>query len=113
MESSRARVWRVMGWGSWQRSYCAPSAPSLPSSGREELRNLFQCRAKLPPVCRALAGLEGTSQQALQRGCILRRTFARSLAAVKRKAACSQVQLQMVRGAFVIPSWSPVLPVLP
>ncbi|XP_049644039.1 unconventional myosin-XVIIIb [Suncus etruscus] len=67
----------------------------LQHSKREELRNLFQCRAKLPPVCRALAGLEGTSQQALQRGCTLRRTFARSLAAVKRRAACSQVQLQM------------------
>ncbi|XP_075389532.1 unconventional myosin-XVIIIb-like [Tenrec ecaudatus] len=67
----------------------------LYQSKRDELRSLFQARAKLPPVCRAVAGMEGTSQQALQRGCSVRRIFASSLAAVRRRAACAQVKLQM------------------
>nr|XP_005889908.1 PREDICTED: unconventional myosin-XVIIIb [Bos mutus] len=67
----------------------------LQHSNREELRTLFQSRAKLSPVCRAVAGLEGTSQPAQQRSCAVRRTFASSLAAVKRKAPCSQIKLQM------------------
>ncbi|XP_014642519.1 PREDICTED: unconventional myosin-XVIIIb [Ceratotherium simum simum] len=67
----------------------------LQQSKSEELRSLFQSRAKLPPVCRAVAGLEGTSQQALQRNCAVRRTFASSFAAVKRRAPCSQIKLQM------------------
>uniref|UniRef100_A0A2K6RVK5 Myosin XVIIIB n=1 Tax=Rhinopithecus roxellana TaxID=61622 RepID=A0A2K6RVK5_RHIRO len=67
----------------------------LQQSKREELRSLFQSRAKLPPVCQAVAGLEGTSQQALQRNRMVRRTFASSLAAVRRKAPCSQIKLQM------------------
>ncbi|XP_045145472.1 unconventional myosin-XVIIIb [Echinops telfairi] len=67
----------------------------LYQSKRDELRSLFQARAKLPPVCRAVAGMEGTSQQALQRCCSVRRIFASSLAAVRRRAACAQVKLQM------------------
>ncbi|XP_004690910.1 PREDICTED: unconventional myosin-XVIIIb [Condylura cristata] len=67
----------------------------LQQSKREDLRLLFQSRAKLPPVCRAVAGLEGSSQQALQRNCAVRRAFASSFAAVKRKAPCSQIKLQM------------------
>ncbi|XP_053525830.1 unconventional myosin-XVIIIb isoform X1 [Artibeus jamaicensis] len=67
----------------------------LQQSKREELRSLFQARAKLSPVCRAVAGLEGASQQALQRSCAVRRVFASSFAAVKRKAPCSQIKLQM------------------
>ncbi|KAM7051716.1 unconventional myosin-XVIIIb [Molossus nigricans] len=71
------------------------AAQVLQHSKRAELRSLFQARAKLAPVCRALAGLEGTSQQALQRNCVLRRAFASSFAAAKRRAPCSQVKLQM------------------
>ncbi|XP_059105711.1 unconventional myosin-XVIIIb-like [Peromyscus eremicus] len=67
----------------------------LQQSQREELQNLFQARAKLPPVCRAVAGLEGTSQQALHRGCVVRKAFASSTAALKRKAPCAQIKLQM------------------
>lgn len=78
----------------------ALKAPSLPlGPAREELRSLFQARAKLPPVCHAVAGLEGTSQQALQRSCAVRRAFASSFAAVKRRAPCSQIKLQMVSDA--------------
>lgn len=94
-----------MVWGSrdggagpgWGASLRTPLPASFPVC-REELRSLFQGRAKLPPVCRALAGLDGASQQALQRCCALRRTFARAPAAVRRRAACAQVQMQMVRG---------------
>ncbi|EDM13988.1 similar to Myosin-18B (Myosin XVIIIb) [Rattus norvegicus] len=67
----------------------------LQQSKREELQSLFQARAKLPPVCLMVAGLEGTSQQALHRGRVVRRAFASSLAAVKRKAPCAQIKLQM------------------
>ncbi|XP_058512716.1 LOW QUALITY PROTEIN: unconventional myosin-XVIIIb [Ochotona princeps] len=74
----------------------ALDAPQLlQQSKREELRSLFQARAKLPPVCQAVAGLEGTSQQALRRSRVLRRTFASSFASVKRKAPCFQIKLQM------------------
>ncbi|ERE76313.1 myosin-XVIIIb-like protein, partial [Cricetulus griseus] len=67
----------------------------LQQSQRKELQNLFQARAKLPPVCRAVAGLEGTSQQALHRGRVVRRAFASRVAALKRKAPCAQIKLQM------------------
>ncbi|XP_053444952.1 unconventional myosin-XVIIIb isoform X2 [Nycticebus coucang] len=67
----------------------------LQQSKREELRSLFQARAKLPPVCWAVAGLEGTSPQALQRSRVVRRTFAGSLATVRRRALCSQIKLQV------------------
>lgn len=89
----------------------APDFPLLPS--REELRSLFQARAKLPPVCQAVTGLEGTSQQALRRSRVLRRTFASSFASVKRKAPCFQIKLQMVSGApqshgvFIFPALYP------
>ncbi|KAG3278378.1 myosin XVIIIB [Ictidomys tridecemlineatus] len=67
----------------------------LQHSKREELQSLFQARAKLPPVCRAVAGLEGTSEQASLRSRVVRRTFASSLGAVRRRAPCSHVKLQM------------------
>lgn len=74
----------------------AMEAPQvLQRSKREELQNLFQARAKLPPVCRAVAGLEGTSQQALHRSRVVRRAFATGVAALKRKAPCAQIKLQM------------------
>lgn len=81
-------------------SHEPPKAPVSPHllPAREELRSLFQARAKLSPVCRAVAGLEGTSQQALQRNCAVRRAFASGFAALKRKAPCSQIKLQMVSG---------------
>ncbi|KAM4827382.1 LOW QUALITY PROTEIN: unconventional myosin-XVIIIb [Thomomys bottae] len=74
----------------------ALDAPQLlHQSKREELRSLFQARAKLPPVCQAMAGLEAASPQALQRNHVVRRAFASSLAVVKRKAPCAQIKLQM------------------
>ncbi|XP_047417535.1 unconventional myosin-XVIIIb [Sciurus carolinensis] len=67
----------------------------LQQSKREELQSLFQARAKLPPVCRAVAGLEGSSERASLRSRVARRTFASSLGAVRRRAPCSQVKLQV------------------
>ncbi|XP_043833417.1 unconventional myosin-XVIIIb [Dromiciops gliroides] len=67
----------------------------LKQSSREDLSSLFLPRSRVPPVCQAVAGMEGYSQQALHRiGCV-RKTFASSLAAVKRKAVCTQIILQM------------------
>ncbi|KAM5237670.1 unconventional myosin-XVIIIb [Ctenodactylus gundi] len=77
-------------------NFSALDAPQLlQQSKREELRSLFQARAKVPPVCQAVAGLEGTSQQALQRSRAVRRTFASCLATSRRRAPCAQVKLQM------------------
>ncbi|XP_012869733.1 PREDICTED: unconventional myosin-XVIIIb [Dipodomys ordii] len=74
----------------------ALDAPQLlHQSKREELLSLFQAQAKLPPVCQALAGLAATSPQALQRNRVLRRAFAGSLGALKRRASCAQIKLQM------------------
>lgn len=85
----------------------SPLKPSLfPLPAREELRSLFQARAKLPPVCWAVTGLEGTSQQALQRSRAVRRAFASGFASVKRKAPCCQIKLQGVSGSPVpMESW--------
>uniref|UniRef100_A0A8C6QLY0 Myosin motor domain-containing protein n=1 Tax=Nannospalax galili TaxID=1026970 RepID=A0A8C6QLY0_NANGA len=87
----------LMGWLHRAKpNLSALDAPQvLQQSKREELQKLFQTRAKLPPVCRAVAGLEGTSQQALHRSRVVRRAFASSLASVKRKAPCIQIKLQM------------------
>ncbi|EHB08437.1 Myosin-XVIIIb [Heterocephalus glaber] len=77
-------------------NFSALDAPQLlQQSKREELQSLFQGRAKLPPVCQAVAGLEGTSQQALHRSRVVRRTFTSSLASTRRRAPCSQIKLQM------------------
>ncbi|XP_023567613.1 unconventional myosin-XVIIIb [Octodon degus] len=74
----------------------ALDAPQLlQQTKREELRSLFHGRAKLPPVCQAVTGLEGTSQQALHRSHVVKRTFASTLASTRRRAPCSQIKLQM------------------
>ncbi|XP_060040500.1 unconventional myosin-XVIIIb-like, partial [Erinaceus europaeus] len=74
----------------------AQDAPQLlRQSTREELRRLFGSRAQLPPLCGAVGGLEGGSQLALRRNRAVRRTFARAAAAVRRRAPCAQVSLQM------------------
>uniref|UniRef100_A0A8C4WMI0 Myosin XVIIIB n=1 Tax=Gopherus evgoodei TaxID=1825980 RepID=A0A8C4WMI0_9SAUR len=67
----------------------------LQQSKIDTLKKLFLPRSKMPLICRSVAGLEGNSQQALQRiGCV-RKTFTSSLAAVKKKSVCAQIKLQM------------------
>uniref|UniRef100_A0A8C6ZBH6 Myosin XVIIIB n=1 Tax=Nothoprocta perdicaria TaxID=30464 RepID=A0A8C6ZBH6_NOTPE len=66
----------------------------LQQSKVKALRDLFLPRSRAPLACRSVAGLEGHSQPALQRiGCV-RKTFANSFAAVRRKSVCAQLRLQ-------------------
>lgn len=64
--------------------------------GRVAVRELLQPRARAPLCCRALAGLEGRSQAALHRNACLRKTFASSFAALRKRSVCAQIKLQAV-----------------
>ncbi|OWK61167.1 Unconventional myosin-XVIIIb [Lonchura striata] len=66
----------------------------LQNSTVAALRELLRPRASAPLCCRALAGLEGRSQAALHRNACLRKTFASSFAAVRKRSVCAQVKLQ-------------------
>ncbi|KAG6933019.1 myosin XVIIIB [Chelydra serpentina] len=67
----------------------------LQQSKIDALKKLFLPRSKMPLICRSVAGLEGNSQQALQRTGCVRKTFTSSFAAVKKKSVCAQIKLQM------------------
>uniref|UniRef100_A0A8C5LTT9 Myosin XVIIIB n=1 Tax=Leptobrachium leishanense TaxID=445787 RepID=A0A8C5LTT9_9ANUR len=67
----------------------------LYQSQMDYIKNLFAPRAKFPLICRSVAGMEGKSQQALQRISCVRKTFASSFAAVRRKSVCAQIKLQV------------------
>ncbi|KAM8960687.1 unconventional myosin-XVIIIb [Pelodytes ibericus] len=67
----------------------------LYQSRMDYIKDLFAPRAKFPLICRSVAGMEGKSQQALQRISCVRKTFASSFASVKRKSVCAQIKLQM------------------
>ncbi|NWS96516.1 MY18B protein, partial [Mionectes macconnelli] len=58
------------------------------------VRELVQARAWAPLSCCAVAGLEGRSQAALHRNACLRKTFASSFAAVRKRSVCAQIKLQ-------------------
>lgn len=64
-------------------------------------------RPRVPLGCRAVGGLEGRSQAALHRNACLRKTFASSFAAVRKRSVCAQLKLQAVSaGAGASgPSW--------
>ncbi|NXQ27783.1 MY18B protein, partial [Alaudala cheleensis] len=66
----------------------------LQNSTVAAVRELVQPRARAPLPCRALAGLEGRSQPALHRNACLRKTFASSFAAVRKRSVCAQIKLQ-------------------
>ncbi|XP_031984234.1 unconventional myosin-XVIIIb [Corvus moneduloides] len=66
----------------------------LQNSTVAAVRELVQPRASAPLSCRALAGLEGRSQAALHRNACLRKTFASSLAALRKRSVCAQIKLQ-------------------
>ncbi|NXU42146.1 MY18B protein, partial [Drymodes brunneopygia] len=66
----------------------------LQNSTVAAVRELLQPRARAPLPCRALAGLEGRSQAALHRNACLRKTFASSFAAVRKRSVCAQIKLQ-------------------
>lgn len=71
-------------------------APWRVCPGRAAVRELVQPRARAPLSCRALAGLDGRSQAALHRNACLRKTFASSFAALRKRAVCAQIKLQAV-----------------
>ncbi|OXB85029.1 UNVERIFIED_CONTAM: hypothetical protein H355_016151, partial [Colinus virginianus] len=66
----------------------------LQQSQLSALQELAMLRRGVPRVCRAVAGLEGCSQAALQRNACIRKVFASSLAAVRRRSVCTQLKLQ-------------------
>uniref|UniRef100_A0A669PEQ3 Myosin XVIIIB n=1 Tax=Phasianus colchicus TaxID=9054 RepID=A0A669PEQ3_PHACC len=67
----------------------------LQQSQLNALQELAMLRRGVPRVCRAVAGLEGCSQAALQRNACIRKVFASSLAAVRRRSVCAQLKLQV------------------
>ncbi|XP_061865638.1 unconventional myosin-XVIIIb [Colius striatus] len=58
------------------------------------VRELVQPRCRAPLACRAVAGLDGRSQAVLARNACLRKTFASSFAAVRKRSVCAQLKLQ-------------------
>ncbi|NWZ94782.1 MY18B protein, partial [Nesospiza acunhae] len=66
----------------------------LQNSTVSAVRELVRARAGAPLCCPALAGLEGRSQAALHRNACLRKTFASSFAAVRKRSVCAQIKLQ-------------------
>ncbi|XP_058707534.1 unconventional myosin-XVIIIb isoform X2 [Poecile atricapillus] len=66
----------------------------LQNSTVAAVRELLRPRAGAPLSCRGLAGLEGRSQAALHRNACLRKTFASSLAALRKRSVCAQIKLQ-------------------
>ncbi|KAM6051904.1 unconventional myosin-XVIIIb [Chlamydotis macqueenii] len=66
----------------------------LQRSKVEAVKELVLPRSRAPLACRAVAGLEGHSQAALHRNACVRKTFASSFAAVKKRSVCAQLKLQ-------------------
>ncbi|KAM6112158.1 LOW QUALITY PROTEIN: unconventional myosin-XVIIIb [Pterocles gutturalis] len=66
----------------------------LQRSKVDAVKELVLPRSRAPLSCRAVAGLEGCSQAALHRNACVRKTFASSLAAVKKRSVCAQLKLQ-------------------
>ncbi|KAG2470992.1 MY18B protein, partial [Polypterus senegalus] len=70
------------------------STQILQESSIPLLRSLFTGHSKVLPVCRSVAGLEGTSQQVMHRAGCVRRTFTGNLAAARRHSACALIKFQ-------------------
>uniref|UniRef100_A0A8C4DC35 Myosin motor domain-containing protein n=1 Tax=Dicentrarchus labrax TaxID=13489 RepID=A0A8C4DC35_DICLA len=58
------------------------------------VKAMFTPRISLPPLCRGLGGLEGSSQRCLQRNGTIRKTFSGGMAAIRRHSQCIAVKLQ-------------------
>ncbi|NXG62523.1 MY18B protein, partial [Hemiprocne comata] len=67
----------------------------LQQSKVDAVRELVVPCRRVPLACRAVAGLEGRSQAALHRSACLRKTFASSFAAVRKRSVCAQLKLQV------------------
>ncbi|NXF48476.1 MY18B protein, partial [Oceanites oceanicus] len=66
----------------------------LQQSKVDAVKELVLPRSRAPLPCRAVAGLEGRSQAVLHRNGCVRKTFASSFAAVKKRSVCAQLKLQ-------------------
>ncbi|XP_072736093.1 unconventional myosin-XVIIIb [Ciconia boyciana] len=66
----------------------------LQRSKVDAVKELVLPRSRAPLACRAVAGLEGRSQAVLHRNGCVRKTFANSFAAVKKRSVCAQLKLQ-------------------
>ncbi|XP_054029256.1 unconventional myosin-XVIIIb [Dryobates pubescens] len=66
----------------------------LQSSTISAVRRLVEPHSWAAPGGRAVAGLEGRSQAALRRNACVRKTFASSFAAVRKRSVCAQLKLQ-------------------
>uniref|UniRef100_A0A8C6J128 Uncharacterized protein n=1 Tax=Melopsittacus undulatus TaxID=13146 RepID=A0A8C6J128_MELUD len=58
------------------------------------VRLLVEPRVRAALRCRGVAGLEGRSQAALHRSACVRKSFASSFAAVRKRSVCAQIKLQ-------------------
>ncbi|NWR86363.1 MY18B protein, partial [Furnarius figulus] len=86
----------LMGWVSKAKfNLSAQNAIQvLQHSSVPAVRELVQPRVRALPSCRAMAGLEGQSQATLHRNTCLRKSFASSFAAVRKRSVCAQIKLQ-------------------
>uniref|UniRef100_A0A8B9TRK7 Myosin motor domain-containing protein n=1 Tax=Anas platyrhynchos TaxID=8839 RepID=A0A8B9TRK7_ANAPL len=85
----------LAGWvGKAKLNLSAENASQLLQQSRLAVQELVLPRRRAPRGCRAVAGLEGCSQAALQRSACIRKTFASSLAAVRKRSVCAQLKLQ-------------------
>uniref|UniRef100_A0A8B9DSW1 Myosin XVIIIB n=1 Tax=Anser cygnoides TaxID=8845 RepID=A0A8B9DSW1_ANSCY len=85
----------LAGWVSKAKlNLSAENASQLLQQSRLAVQELVLPRRRAPRGCRAVAGLEGCSQAALQRSACIRKTFASSLAAVRKRSVCAQLKLQ-------------------
>ncbi|XP_063207045.1 unconventional myosin-XVIIIb isoform X1 [Chroicocephalus ridibundus] len=66
----------------------------LQRSKVDAVKELVAPRSRALLACRAVAGLEGRSQAVLHRNACVRKTFASSFAAVKKRSVCAQLKLQ-------------------
>lgn len=64
------------------------------------MKAMFTPRISLPPLCRGLGGLEGSSQRSLQRNGTIRKTFSGGMSAMRRHSQCIAVKLQTVSVRF-------------
>ncbi|KAI6076231.1 Unconventional myosin-XVIIIb [Aix galericulata] len=78
----------LAGWvGRAKLNLSAENASQLLQQSRlSAVQELVLPRRRAPRGCRAVAGLEGCSQAALQRSTCIRKTFASSLAAVRKRS---------------------------
>ncbi|XP_060243220.1 unconventional myosin-XVIIIa isoform X14 [Meriones unguiculatus] len=90
--------YNVAGWLNYTKQNPATqnAARLLQDSQKKIISNLFLGRAGSTTVLSgSIAGLEGGSQLALRRATSMRKTFTTGMAAVKKKALCIQIKLQV------------------